>query len=99
MLLVFFVVAAIVTLWLALVASAWRSLRLTRKTAEQQAARRLVMALAPVLLGFFLFNFHLRFQWNGATMNLSWPFALPIALGTWALYSWIRANWRLRRGT
>jgi hypothetical protein len=97
MLLVLCMVAAIIAGWLALSVSAWLSWRWTRKTPERRAANRFVMALVPVLLGLFLFNFHLRWQLNGVTMNLSWPFALPIALGVLALYAWFRASRRLRQ--
>jgi cytochrome bd-type quinol oxidase subunit 2 len=91
-LLVFGVVAAIVVTWLALVASAWLSWRWTRRSPERRARRRLVMALVPVVVGTFLLNFHLRFQFNGPTMNLSWPFALPVGIGVLALYCWLRAR-------
>ena len=57
---------------------------------------RLSMALVPLLLGSFMFGFHLQWRMNNLTLNLSWPFALPIALGSAAFLFWLRAQWKLR---
>jgi hypothetical protein len=92
MFLVFCVVAAIVVTWILLTISGWTSLRRTLKAPHSRAWPRLVMALLPMLIGYFLFNFNLRFSLNGKAMNLSWPFAIPMALGTVALYYWLRVD-------
>ena len=52
---------------------------------------RLSMALVPILLGSVLVGIHLRWRMNAVTMNLSWPFALPILIGGVALFHWLPA--------
>jgi L-asparagine transporter-like permease len=95
MLLVYSLVAALVVIWLMLTSSAMLSLYWTRSQPQRRSKFRMVMALLPLLLGFIFLNFHLRFQMNDFTMNLSWPFAVPTAFGAIALYFWMRAR---RRG-
>jgi len=94
MVLVFLFIAAVFAVWLLLLVSGWLSLRRTRRDPLRQPWRRLFLALSPILLGYTLFRYHLSFKINALGMNLSWPFAVPIALGTLALYFWIRAAWR-----
>src|SRR5688572_377532 len=95
-LLVLLIVAAIGATWLTLLVSGWLSLRWTRRAPTERPILRLSMAVLPVFLGSFLFGFHLRWRMNDVTINLSWPFAMPIAIGVFALIFWIRAQWRLR---
>ena len=96
MLFVFLVVAAIVMVWLLLMVGGWLSLRGSRRSPERHTTRRLLLAMIPILLGFFLLNFHLRFSTNGAVSNLSWPFVVPIGLGIVALVAWFRARQSVR---
>lgn len=98
MLAVYCIVAAIAAVWLMLTMSAALSLRWTRAAPERRATLRLVMALTPVLLGLLLLNFHLRWQLNDVTMNLSSPFAVPILLGAFALFFWVRNRARRFHG-
>ena len=96
MLLVYSIVAFIIAVWLLLSLSAYLSVRWTRKDPVSKPWPRLWMALLPILLGYALFGYHLRFQMNDLTMNLSWPFAVPITIGSAALYLWLRSAWRIR---
>ena len=89
---VFCIVVAILVAWLLLMASGWLSLRWSRRNPKTRMIPRLILAVVPVLAGFFLFRFHLRFTWNNTAVNLSWPFTLPIALGIIAIVFWLRAE-------
>lgn len=91
MLLVFCIMAGIIVLWAALTVSAWLSLRWSQRPSPQRARLRLVMAVVPLLAGYFLFTYHLRFTMNGSTIGVSWIFLLPIVLGALATVVWMRS--------
>ncbi len=92
MIYVLLVVAVIAVCWVILVLSGCLSVVWSRRAPERRSALRLVMALVPLLFGGFLFRFHLRWTMNNWSMNLSRPFALPMALGLVALVYWFRAR-------
>ena len=54
---------------------------------------RLGKAIVPVLVSSFMLRFHLRWRMNDMTMNLSWPIAIPILIGSAAILFWLRAQW------
>jgi energy-coupling factor transporter transmembrane protein EcfT len=90
MFLVFCFVAAILVAWVLLMVSGWLSLRWSRRIPERRSALRLVLAVVPVLVGLFLFRFHLRWTMNNVTVNLSWPFVIPISIGVFAIVVAVR---------
>lgn len=89
---VFCFVVAILVMWVLLMVSGWLSIRWSRRSPERRSALRLALAVVPVLVGLFLFRFHLRWTMNDVTMNLSWPFVIPISVGVFAIISWFRAR-------
>lgn len=89
---VYCIVVAIFVAWLLLVVSGWLSIRWSRRTPERRPALRLILAMMPVLVGLILFQAHLRWSMNDTTMNLSWPFIVPIGIGIIAIVFWFRAR-------
>src|ERR1043166_8753470 len=89
---VFWFCASILVMWVLLMVSGWLSIRWSRRSPERRSALRLALAVVPVLVGLFLFRFHLRWTMNDVTMNLSWPFVIPISVGVFAIISWFRAR-------
>jgi hypothetical protein len=95
---VFCFVVAILVAWVLLVVSGWLSIRWSRRMPERRVKLRLVLAILPVLAGLFLFKFHLRWMMNNVTMNLSWPFVIPIVIGIIAIMFWFRPRVRPELG-
>jgi hypothetical protein len=55
-----------------------------------------MMAVVPVVLGWFLLRFHIQFQMNNVKLRLSWLFIVPMIVGTAAVLSWLLTSWRRR---
>jgi hypothetical protein len=90
MFMVFCLVAIIGVIWVLLTMSAWLSFRWSQTNPDRHRALRLTMAMLPMLGGFGLFSFHLRWTMNGFSINLSWPFVIPTVLGVVAIVRWFR---------
>jgi len=93
---VFCLMIAIVVLWVVLMASTLLSLRWSRRDSGTRVAVRLIMAIVPVLIGYFLATFHLRFSMDGSSVNVSRPFVLPVISGIVATACWLLAQRRPR---
>jgi hypothetical protein len=94
MFIVFCFVLVIALTWVLLTASAWLSFRWNGANPDRRRGVTLVLALLALLLGLLLFKFHLRFTLNSLSMDLSWPFAVPMLLGAAALFRWFRSRGR-----
>ena len=94
MFMVYCFVAIIAVTWVLLTMSGWLSLRWSRTNPERRRGLRLALAILPLLVGLWLFRFHLRWTMNSFTMNLSWPFVIPMVLGAAAIVCWFRPRGR-----
>lgn len=90
MLIVLLAVVVVFIVWLSLTMSALASLRRARRAPGARSPLGLVMAVVPVLIGYFLFRFNLRISFNAISANVSWLFAIPIVIGIVAIIFWFR---------
>jgi hypothetical protein len=94
MFVVFCLAAVIGAVWVLLTMSGWLSFRWSRTDPDRRRGLSLAMAIAPFLLGLWLCLFHLRLTVNSFSLNLSWFFVVPTALGAAAIVRWFRAPGR-----
>ena len=90
-------IAVTLIVWAALSVSGWSSLRWSRRSPDTRRLPRIVLAMLLVLLGLLCLKADIR--WSGEddrfTVDLSWFFLLPVALGAAALAKWLRVRRRL----
>jgi hypothetical protein len=90
MFVVFCLAAIIGVVWVLLTMSGWLSFRWSRTEPDGRRVLRLAMAIVPFLLGLWLCLFQLRLTVNSFSLNLSWFFVVPTALGAAAIVRWFR---------